>query len=339
MSQLKHLIVIPLLVIGISYLTIKPLPVHAETATSTLEAGFASGFRYSKSPLVTSNTIIRIYVTLQNQSTADILGTVRIFDNDQPIGDIPFSIVANRLIEVWIDWTATPGPHSIRATIIDARISKAGESPVAIALSIPNSSIDLQTVPLPAPPTPTSTPTESSSRPTSDQPDPPDTVGAASTTSTDTKNDPAVTITTLLAAAFEKLLALGKSNTTSSTNSQTATVSSSDQSQPDSIGQQFNAILKSLTSDLTTKNNSLKAAITSGQGTEPILTEPINALEDKTFIKIPDNKKPTKQLVYSWLISIAITILNTWWLMVVIFLIILRALYKLWKAVREQDDD
>ncbi len=332
------------------------LPTYAKAesaASTTLNAGFASGFRYSTNPLFAETKVIRIYFTLQNQSPADIFGVVRVFDNDQAIGDVPFSVVGERLIEQWIDWSVTPGTHAIRAVILNPKKSDIGQPPSSIALRAASSDIDVQTVP--TTPIISKTPASSLATITDDSPGLQNTEllkNSSPTTSLTTKTTAAAAaVSSLLGQAVEQLLDLVRNSLGSSATEPTATSSSGEPpSNPaanlptvtetkSGLGNQFERFIASLTAGLESKNQSIKSDLQNGQPSDPILTETINALADKTFIKIPENKKPTKQLVYSWLISLTILILNTWWLMAIIFLVILRALWKLWKLVRGHDDD
>lgn len=61
---------------------------------------------------------IRIYATAKNNSTEDLLGTVRYYDNDKQIGgDQPISIFAGKNDGVFIDWTPHYGSHKIAVKI------------------------------------------------------------------------------------------------------------------------------------------------------------------------------------------------------------------------------
>jgi hypothetical protein len=62
--------------------------------------------------------------------------------------------------------------------------------------------------------------------------------------------------------------------------------------------------------------------------------------ERQSFISIPDKSLPTSKVVQTWLLGAAIWALNTWWLMLIIYLFVFRLLWKLWRsATRRADDD
>jgi len=61
---------------------------------------------------------VRIYATAKNNSSQDLLGTVRYYDNDRQIGgDQPISIFAGKNDGVFIDWTPSFGNHKIAVKI------------------------------------------------------------------------------------------------------------------------------------------------------------------------------------------------------------------------------
>ena len=61
---------------------------------------------------------IRIYATTKNNSTRDLLGVVRFFDNDNQIGaDQVISIFSGKTDDVFVDWSPSFGSHKIAAKI------------------------------------------------------------------------------------------------------------------------------------------------------------------------------------------------------------------------------
>jgi len=61
---------------------------------------------------------IRMYISVTNNSTIDLLGTVRFFDNGSIIGgDQPVSLFGNRADDVFVDWTPGWGSHTIKVQI------------------------------------------------------------------------------------------------------------------------------------------------------------------------------------------------------------------------------
>jgi len=61
---------------------------------------------------------IRIYATVTNNSTADLLGTVKFYDNGPQVsGDQPISLFGNRADDVFVDWIPAWGSHTIKVEI------------------------------------------------------------------------------------------------------------------------------------------------------------------------------------------------------------------------------
>lgn len=87
------------------------------TATTVENFGFIpSNIWYSKEPFFDGEKI-RIYTVIYNSSTQDITGTVIFSDNNAEIGTTDFSIAQGRVQDLWVDWTATAGTHTISALI------------------------------------------------------------------------------------------------------------------------------------------------------------------------------------------------------------------------------
>lgn len=62
---------------------------------------------------------VRIYARVDNNSQVDLRGVVRFFDDkDQIQGDQPVSVVGGKDDTVFVDWTATPGDHEIKAIVV-----------------------------------------------------------------------------------------------------------------------------------------------------------------------------------------------------------------------------
>ena len=95
------------------------------TATSSLTALAYSGdlsinqanIRFSNYEFSEGKTV-RIYATVANNSSQDLLGVVRFYDNDKQIGsDQAISIFGNRTDDIFIDWTPYFGNHRIGVRI------------------------------------------------------------------------------------------------------------------------------------------------------------------------------------------------------------------------------
>lgn len=98
-------------------------------------AGFVpANIWYSKDPFFAGETI-RIYTIVFNGSTYDLSGTVEFLDNGAPIGKTDFSLSSGgRVRDVWVDWKALEGKHTITARIVGASASVAGGAKRTIAL-------------------------------------------------------------------------------------------------------------------------------------------------------------------------------------------------------------
>lgn len=98
-----------------------------------LNAGFIQGVWYSKTPFFTGETV-RMYTAIQNNSGFDIQGTVEFLVNGAAAGESSFSAINGRIIEVWSDWNATGGNHSVGASIKEAFKVEIGKDPEPISL-------------------------------------------------------------------------------------------------------------------------------------------------------------------------------------------------------------
>lgn len=98
-------------------------------------AGFVpANIWYSKDPFFAGETI-RIYTIIFNGSTYDLSGTVEFLDNGAPIGKTDFSLSSGgRVRDVWVDWKALEGKHTIMARIVGTSASVAGGAKRTIML-------------------------------------------------------------------------------------------------------------------------------------------------------------------------------------------------------------
>jgi hypothetical protein len=72
----------------------------------------------------------------------------------------------------------------------------------------------------------------------------------------------------------------------------------------------------------------------------PLLEESAKRLEGKTtWLKIPREKIPSFKQLQSWSLGATLYILNTWWLMLIIYLLVFRLLWKLWRSATRRADD
>ncbi len=90
---------------------------EAQAATS----GFVPGdIWYSKDPFAEGDKI-KIYTFIFNSDKRELRGTVNFFDKDVLLGKKEFRISGESADDVFINWTATVGSHSIYAKIENAK--------------------------------------------------------------------------------------------------------------------------------------------------------------------------------------------------------------------------
>lgn len=102
-------------------------------AQTALNAGFVDGIWYSKTPFFDGDEV-RIYAVIQNQSGFDISGEVEFFSDDKLLSKSDFSAVNGRLIEKWADWKVIYGEHTISVKISNVEKSEIGQDPVSVGL-------------------------------------------------------------------------------------------------------------------------------------------------------------------------------------------------------------
>lgn len=104
-------------------------------AQTTSNAGFISvNIRYSKDPFIEGDKI-KIYSLVINPDQREISGIVVFFDQTILLGTKSFTVPANGVKDVFINWTVTAGNHAIFAKIENAKflISKGNYEAVALA--------------------------------------------------------------------------------------------------------------------------------------------------------------------------------------------------------------
>lgn len=110
-------------------------------ASAAGSIGFVQGnIWYSKDPFFAGDTV-RVYSAIFNGQTDDIVGSVTFYDNGEALGSMPFTATSGKLREVWTDWKATTGEHTISAKITEAFISKVGTEKKPVALATTESGI------------------------------------------------------------------------------------------------------------------------------------------------------------------------------------------------------
>ena len=103
--------------------------------STIINAGIVRGLWYSKVPFFAGDQI-RIYTALQNQSGFDITGAIRFLDGEEIIGESKFSVVDGDFIKECIDWDVSQGDHSISIEIIDAQKHEVNKDPELIFLNL-----------------------------------------------------------------------------------------------------------------------------------------------------------------------------------------------------------
>lgn len=105
------------------------LPLFAAAMIGTLFYGTAYAVANNDLSLADSNVrfstntflegkFIRIYASATNNSTEDLLGTVRFYDNNEQInGDQAISLFGNKTDDVFVDWKPNYGSHKITVKI------------------------------------------------------------------------------------------------------------------------------------------------------------------------------------------------------------------------------
>lgn len=90
-------------------------------------AGFVpSNIWYSRDPFFSGDKI-RIYTVIFNGSSEDLVGTVEFLDNEILIGKTTFSLAnGGRVSDVWVDWVAKDGKHTITARLSGVQAIDAG---------------------------------------------------------------------------------------------------------------------------------------------------------------------------------------------------------------------
>lgn len=94
-----------------------------------------SNIWYSKDPFFAGDKI-RVYTVIFNGSESDLEGQVEFYDNNVSIGKTDFSLAGgSRIRDIWINWTATNGNHTISAKIVNPKVSAPGEEPRTIIIA------------------------------------------------------------------------------------------------------------------------------------------------------------------------------------------------------------
>lgn len=103
-----------------------PLAVFARSYDGDMSLS-ANNVRFSASTFL-EGKMVRMYATVENESTKDLRGVVRFFDNRKEIqGDQPVSALAGKDDSVFIDWVPAVGDHDLKITF--APYEPSGDDP------------------------------------------------------------------------------------------------------------------------------------------------------------------------------------------------------------------
>jgi len=101
--------------------------IPAITLAQESNAGFVpSNIWYSKDPF-TEGDKIKIYTLIFNPESAQMSGSVSFFDKNVLLGKKDFTVPANGVRDVSVEWTATAGSHVIFGRIENARFLVSGK--------------------------------------------------------------------------------------------------------------------------------------------------------------------------------------------------------------------
>lgn len=328
-----------------------------------MNAGFISGIWYSTSSFFIGDTI-RIYSAMQNNSGYDILGTISFYDGENIIGSTDFSVINNQLIERWIDWKVTPGTHNIYARITNPRKSEIGKEPEPITLENDTYTPDTKTATIdpehlappisPAPETATASPASGDAQPINPSHQNTDEAGLLhklvetvqkitdSLLGKDSSNS-TVSTTTLHSSTTSSNTGTEPSNpnthTPTNPSNENSHIASSSTIPQSSTG---NPIGNFIAQKISEQKEKVDERLAREEHPEPIslFAKPLASLRSKApFLAIPKEYVPSGDRLLSWLFGILIFICETWWLLLIVFLLLLRWIWKIFWFFWRRDRD
>jgi hypothetical protein len=212
----------------------------------------------------------------------------------------------------WFDLTITTGTHKIYEVFTNTKISKVESGTEAVTVRSQTSTIEQKN----SSPKTTPPPIENNN-----------------STSTTTKSNTEIITVSSDAQAITKN---GSSPSIPST-STTKTILNKTTAETKNF---ISGLTGGLVETLKKQKNLLDEDIKNKNNHEPVplLADAAEKMEQKaTFLKIPRDKIPSFATIQSWSLAAGIYILQTWWIMVLIFLLILRGLWKLWGFIRKRE--
>ncbi len=279
------------------------VPGNAASA-STLNAGFIDTLEISPA-IPREGEHARVYGRLRNTSDKDLTGTVQLLENKNPRQQKTVAIAHGDDITVWFDITIPSSPLTVTLEFVNGKTSISGEPSASIYLAFATSSALTITHAGAAPSPPPSSSPNSLPLPST----------TSSTSSTRT---------------WGEILGISSSSpaTTSTTASSTllATVMEKTKTVIDGVSETIIPLVEREKE----KNKEQQASSTP----LPLLEKAAQKLEEKnSFLRIPRDELPSIQDLKAWGYAILLFALKTWWVMLIIYLLLFRSLYILWRRV------
>ena len=97
------------------FLSLLFIPVNVQDQ-SNVNAGLVSGLWFSEESFFAGDDI-RVYAAFQNQSDFDLEGVLSLEVDGEEVGSSDFTVLSERLIELWIDWEVPQGDQKISLKI------------------------------------------------------------------------------------------------------------------------------------------------------------------------------------------------------------------------------
>ena len=276
--------------------------------TKPLNAGFVNTLWYSSTDFVVGEKV-RIYSAIQNQSPFDLVGEVKLFDNDKEIQKNSVAIASGNLIHHWFDFTITTGTHQMYEVLRNTKISNVSSTTEIALIQSPTSTV-IQKI--------------STTKPT-----PLNSLATTTPFSSET-----ITVSSDAQALIKNS---APPSSTGATLSTTSIIMSKTTSQTKNF---ILNLTGGLVENLKKQKNLLDEDIKKNTNMEPlpVLEDAAREMEKKTtFLKIPREKIPSFENIQSWSLALSIYILQTWWLVLLILLLVLRGIWKILSFFRKKD--
>ncbi len=306
MFQQKNL----LLLIILSLILQTNISAHA-AETKPLNAGFVNTLWYSSNDFILGEKV-RIYSAIQNQSPFDLVGEIKLFDNDKEVQKNSLSIAEGTLVHNWFDLTITTGTHKIYEVFTNTKISKveSGVEPVPIRSQTSTIEQKNSTPKIPSPSTPENT--------------------NSNTTSSITQNDPQ----TLTASSDAQTRIKNTSTSDSNFSSSSKTIINKTSTETKNfITSVTGGLIETLKKQKEILDEENKAK--NNHQPVPLLADAAKQVEQKnTWFKIPQEKIPSYKQLLSWLLAATIYLVGTWWFWVIMLIILLKLLWKIIHLLR-----